>query len=262
MLAIVRSLEEWDAELRSVKEFVVYSDHKNLEYFMAVRKLTERQMRWSLVLSRYNFRIVHVPGVSNNLADALSRRDQDMPTNADDVRLQERKVQLIKPEWIDNGQMRVASTRPIHPRVAPAVPLRQSVVPLAEEEKVTLLGSSPTLEDEWTDAVRNDPEYGQTKDTVLKKESRFPTALRLKVSIAECGISESGKLTFRGRVWVPSVSNLRTRILQEIHDSAIHVHPGREALYAIAARQFFWPGMSRDIRTFVENCTECGSNKA
>jgi Integrase zinc binding domain len=58
------------------------------------------------------------------------------------------------------------------------------------------------------------------------------------------------------------VSNLRTRILQEIYNSAIHVHPGREALYAIAARQFFWPGMSRDIRTFVENCTECGSNKA
>ena len=188
-------------------------NYKNLKYFIVIRKLIERQMRWSLVLSRYNFHIVHVLGVSNNLANTLSRRDQDMPMNADDIRLQERKVQLIKPEWIDNGQMRVASTRPIHPRVAPVVPLRQSVVPLAEEEKVTLLGSSPTLEDEWTDAVRNDPEYGQTKDTVLKKESRFPTALRLKVSIAECGISKSGKLTFRGRVWVPSVSNLRTRIL-------------------------------------------------
>ncbi len=41
MLAIIRSLEEWDAELRSLKEFEVYSDHKNLEYFMTVRKLTE-----------------------------------------------------------------------------------------------------------------------------------------------------------------------------------------------------------------------------
>ena len=42
MLAIVRSLDEWDAELRSVRQFEVYSDHKNLEYFMSVRKLTER----------------------------------------------------------------------------------------------------------------------------------------------------------------------------------------------------------------------------
>lgn len=45
MLAIVRCLEEWDAELRGVKEFDICTDHKNLEYFMTVRKLTERQMR-------------------------------------------------------------------------------------------------------------------------------------------------------------------------------------------------------------------------
>ncbi len=55
---------------------------------------------------------------------------------------------------------------------------------------------------------------------------------------------------------------MRTRVIQEIHDSTIHVHPGREVLYAIAARQFFWPGISRDIRTFVDNCDGCGGNKA
>ena len=33
-------------------------------------------------------------------------------------------------------------------------------------------------------------------------------------------------------------------------------------MFAIVARQFFWPGQSRDVRTFVENCDGCGSNKA
>ena len=66
MLVIVRSLEEWDAELRSLREFEVYLDYKNLEYFMTVQKLTERQMRWALVLSWYNFRIVHVSGIENS----------------------------------------------------------------------------------------------------------------------------------------------------------------------------------------------------
>src|SRR5271169_2804927 len=47
MLAIIHYLEEWDAELRSVKEFQIQIDHKNLEYFMMARQLTERQMRWS-----------------------------------------------------------------------------------------------------------------------------------------------------------------------------------------------------------------------
>jgi transposase InsO family protein len=273
MLAIVRSLEEWDAELRSLKEFVVHSDHKNLEYFMTVRKLTERQMRWSLTLSRFNFRIVHVPGVDNGMADALSRRDQDMPANADDVRLKERQVQLIKPEWIVKGQLVVSSSRP---RITPvrdtirsqdqgehdlfSQPGLENTPELSEPYDLT--GSIPTLIREWPEAVRNDSEYCQIRETIEKKEIRFPPTLRLKVSITECGISPSGKLTFRDRIWVPSTSNIRTRILQEIHDSTTHVHPGREALYAIAARQFFWPGMSRDVRTFVENCTECGSNKA
>ena len=36
MLVIVCSLEEWDAELQSLREFEVYLDHKNLEYFMTV----------------------------------------------------------------------------------------------------------------------------------------------------------------------------------------------------------------------------------
>lgn len=33
LLAVVRCLEAWDAELRSVPEFEVITDHKNLEYF-------------------------------------------------------------------------------------------------------------------------------------------------------------------------------------------------------------------------------------
>ena len=44
LLAVIRCLEEWDAELRSVKSFTILTDHKNLEYFMKVRRLNEQQM--------------------------------------------------------------------------------------------------------------------------------------------------------------------------------------------------------------------------
>ncbi len=50
---------------------------------MTVRKLTERQMRWSLVLVRYNFLIIHILGKENEQVDALSRRDQDIPVGID-----------------------------------------------------------------------------------------------------------------------------------------------------------------------------------
>jgi hypothetical protein len=264
MLAIIRSLDEWDAELRGLKEFEVYTDHKNLEYFMTVRKLTERQMRWSLVLSRYNFRIVHVSGVNNGRADALSRRDQDMPKDSNDDRLQGRNIQLIKSEWISEGRMRVAAIPATHRRVAPVLP--QISLQTGEESRESQpdndVGQEHPLLAQWTEAVESDLSYQQALEAVRDKKQRFPTELRLKVSIAECSLSATGKLTFRDRVWVPLANDLRTKILQEIHDSTTHIHPGRETMYAIVARQFFWPGISRDIRTFVENCDGCNSNKA
>ncbi len=87
-------------KLQSLKEFEVYSDYKNLEYFITVQKLTEQQIRWSLVLSQYNFYIIHVSSTKNGQANALSQKDQDMPKNAQDDQLQEQNVQLIKLEQI------------------------------------------------------------------------------------------------------------------------------------------------------------------
>jgi hypothetical protein len=50
LLAVIRCLEQWDAELRSVPSFEVWTDHKNLEYFQKKRQLSERQVRWAEIL--------------------------------------------------------------------------------------------------------------------------------------------------------------------------------------------------------------------
>ena len=42
MLAIVTGLKEWEHMLRSYKdEFIVYTDHKNLEYFASTKSVVE-----------------------------------------------------------------------------------------------------------------------------------------------------------------------------------------------------------------------------
>jgi hypothetical protein len=52
LLAIVRAMEEWRGKLIETKDpFVVFSDYKNLQYFITTRKLSERQVRWSLIFS-------------------------------------------------------------------------------------------------------------------------------------------------------------------------------------------------------------------
>src|SRR3984957_9838345 len=84
LLAIVRCLKEWESELRSVREFTVVTDHKNLKYFTTLRRLSERQMRWSDFLSKFNFQITYRPGKLGTRPDALSRRAQDMPQEGDE----------------------------------------------------------------------------------------------------------------------------------------------------------------------------------
>ena len=52
----------------------IWTDHKNLEYFMTAKKLNRHQARWSLYLARFDFRLVHRPGRCMGKLDTLSRR--------------------------------------------------------------------------------------------------------------------------------------------------------------------------------------------
>jgi len=75
MLAIVRGLEAWRHLLEEVQtKFEIWTDHKNLEYFMKVQKLNRRQARWVLYLSQFNSTLKHVPETKMGKVDGLSRR--------------------------------------------------------------------------------------------------------------------------------------------------------------------------------------------
>jgi hypothetical protein len=52
-------------------------------------------MHWALTLSRYNFVIKYRPGKTVILPDALSRRKQDLPLDADDNYIKAYHQQLL-----------------------------------------------------------------------------------------------------------------------------------------------------------------------
>ena len=53
-------------------KFEIWTDHKNLEYFMKAQKLNRRQARWALYLSWFDFILKHVAGSKMGKADGLS----------------------------------------------------------------------------------------------------------------------------------------------------------------------------------------------
>ncbi|KAK3523122.1 hypothetical protein QTP86_017285 [Hemibagrus guttatus] len=74
LLAIKLALEEWRHWLEGARHpFLVLTDHKNLEYLRAAKRLNPRQARWALFFTRFGFSISYRPGSKNTKADALSR---------------------------------------------------------------------------------------------------------------------------------------------------------------------------------------------
>ena len=75
MLAIIRTLEEWRHFLEGATHPVeIWTDHKNLKYFMTAKKLNCRQARWFLHLARFDFLLHHRPRHAMGKPDVLSRR--------------------------------------------------------------------------------------------------------------------------------------------------------------------------------------------
>jgi len=65
---------------------------------MTVKKLTEQQMKWSLILLQYNFFILYLLSKQNEKADALLRQRQNVSINLSDDRVQHCTTQIIHSE--------------------------------------------------------------------------------------------------------------------------------------------------------------------
>jgi hypothetical protein len=74
LLAIHEAFKVWHHHLEgSVHPIEVFTDHKNLDYFMSSKMLTHRQARWSEYLSAFNLSLCFRPRKLGAKPDALTR---------------------------------------------------------------------------------------------------------------------------------------------------------------------------------------------
>ncbi|GJT09731.1 putative reverse transcriptase domain-containing protein [Tanacetum coccineum] len=64
------------------------------------------------------------------------------------------------------------------------------------------------------------------------------------------------------RIWVSLVGGVRTVIMDEAYKSRYSVHPEAEKMYYDLRDMYWWPGMKRDIATYVSECLTCAKVKA
>ncbi len=79
LLTTVNFFKQWRVYLKESRHQIqVYTDHKNLLYFMITKVLNRRQIRWLKKLSSYNFQIQYQKESENSKIDVLSRRADHM----------------------------------------------------------------------------------------------------------------------------------------------------------------------------------------
>jgi transposase InsO family protein len=228
MLAIIRALQEWRAELESLKgenKFDIFSDHRALEYFMTTKALSARQAGWAEFLSRFHFLIRYRPGKTNVIADILSRREEDV-TASKTIKDMDRMQTLLKKEWLD-------------PEIVKKFKAKEAEVLSLEPPELHIIHR--ILE--------------------ANKASESLADLRKLADQSPDWTLEKGLLLHKGKLVVPE-GELRANLLDEIHRQPSTAHPGRKKTAALTKSRYYWPGMDKDIVRYVSNCRICRRSHA
>ena len=70
---------------------------------------------------------------------------------------------------------------------------------------------------------------------------------------------QEGFLYFQGRLYVPST--LRNQVLRACHDQPTSGHMGIERSCDLVTRDYFWPGQTVAMRSWVQRCQSCDQAK-
>jgi len=220
MLAIIRALEEWRHFLEGATHLVeIWTDHKNLKYFMMAKKLNRHQACWSLHLARFDFLLYHHPGRTMGKPDALSRRT-DHGNGASD----NENIVLLRPEFL-------------------AVRALEGVELTGIEQKI--------LSD-----IHKGNRDGDQEEPIAKAARELQNSTNEAVHSSEWS-NIDGLLRFRRKIYVPRSLDLRRQIVALCHDTQIAGHPGRWKTLELVSWNYWWPQMSRYISQYVSTCDLC-----
>ena len=79
------------------RHFKVKTDHDSLKYFLEQRLSSEEQQKWVTKMLGYDFEIIYKKGKQNVVADALSRKDEDVEALLC-------AISIIQPDWINEAR--------------------------------------------------------------------------------------------------------------------------------------------------------------
>ncbi len=274
--AIVQAVEKWDKYLRG-HEFILETDHEPLVHLPNKEQVNKRCERWRLKLAEYRFKVKHIQGKKNNMADYLSRSPVDNAEEDIDERIQ--------------YESKSTQTDLLHPS------LNNILVPLKIATAITraqarlqkhTIPTSPakSIDDKTNELIPNGKE-AKRKEPIAKTSDENPNKIipfdmddlrkcqdddtrvqEIKKNIKnqkhyaiEDGILlRKQQSPLRSVPFVP-VGRMRADILKIYHDTPGNgAHFGRDKTTRKIQERYYWPTMTADIRNHLNSCLPCAQN--
>ena len=214
LLVIIQAFREWKRYLRiSPKPVRVLMDHKNLVTFMTIKGLSERQARWKILHSEYNFRIEYRPGKEEGKPDTLSRRAGDLPI-AGDKRLIRNFAALLPRDCWER--------------------------PEGEEIKIEEM-ELPEFKDKDEGTIQQ--AYSKDNEIQAIKDNLEKGAKEMKVVALGLCQWKDEHLWYQGKIWISNDEGLRMSLIRKCHDDPLAGHGGMAKTTELVSRQYYGPKM-------------------
>lgn len=243
MLAIVRALKKWRADLIGTP-FFVYTDHRTLEYFHVQRDLSRRQLRWNEVLADYDGKIVYIKGNDNTVADALSRI---VYPDSDTAQTAATPLCDFNPDSL-RAILEKTDTSPIRSASCLASIARE--LPITHQSPTATEGIHKlSVDSTFLDRLR----AGYETDSWIQTLRAAAPGMKI--------LSEREGVWYVGnRLIVPNVPSVREHIFRLCHDSLGHF--GFRKSYEAIRSSFYWPNMRTQLESaYIPSCDACQRNK-
>ena len=245
MLAIIRALDKWHADLLGVP-FLVYTDHKTLENFDVQQDLSQRQARWIEFMSQFDAKIIYLKGEDNIVADSLSRLPSDTPTMA-----KAEGTYIFGPD--DDESREICSIYCPSPLTWDlAKTFTELDLPSPDNQSVNICSTMSISADKtFPDEIK----AGYQEDNWVTK-----TLVEARPSLP--GIKLVNSLWYVGDcLIIPCIGNVCETLFRLAHDVLGHFSFNKTC--ASLHKSYHWPNMRKELETsYVPRCMDCQRNKS
>jgi len=101
----------------------------------------------------------------------------------------------------------------------------------------------------------------EAKDDEVVKAVEEMKRAGVKVLRDEEWRQEDRLILKEGKVYVPKDERLRAEVIRLHHDMPVGRHGEQWKTAELVTRNFWWPGVTREVKQYVEGCDACQQNK-